>query len=53
MASFAFTGNILGEATNPLGNNLLEAMRHQIFAAYDHQNHRVLACLNSWRAPRL
>jgi hypothetical protein len=28
MASFAFTGNILGEATNPIGNNLLEAMRH-------------------------
>ena len=27
MASFAFTGNILGEATNPLGNNFLEAMR--------------------------
>jgi hypothetical protein len=27
MASFVFTGNILGEATDLLGNNLLEAMR--------------------------
>jgi hypothetical protein len=31
MASFAFTGNILGEATNPFGNNLLEAMRHTFY----------------------
>ena len=27
MAACAFTGNILREATNTLGNNFLEAMR--------------------------
>ncbi|BCG97438.1 hypothetical protein MesoLj131a_63020 [Mesorhizobium sp. 131-2-1] len=28
MATCAFTGNILGEATSPRGNIFLEAMRH-------------------------
>lgn len=28
MPKFDSTGNILGEATKPLGNNLREAMRH-------------------------
>jgi hypothetical protein len=28
MPACAFTGNILREATNTLGNNFLEAMRH-------------------------
>lgn len=30
MATCAFTGYILGEATNPLGNIFLEAMRHTV-----------------------
>ena len=29
MVARAFTGNILGEATTPIGNNLLEAMRQR------------------------
>jgi hypothetical protein len=35
MASFVFTGNILGEATDLLGNNLLEAMRHHAACHHD------------------